>query len=447
MAKSGEAAARLLNRLGAEVRVTEAANTPEVRERVVRLPEGTRVEVGEHSQAICDGVEVVVTSPGVPETALPLQWAAARQVPVLSELELGAQCCRVPIVAVTGSNGKTTTTTLIAELLRAGGKKAAACGNIGTPLCDVVERGDDFDFVVVEASSFQLEKIQTFRPHVAVLMNLTQNHLDRHKTFETYVRAKLRIFENQRKKDWAIYRDLDEKIIRHYGSKIVASILRFQLMRAENPVGAYLSRNEIRANWQGEDFSFCALSEIQLLGRHNLENVLAAVDAALVCGIDRAAIRSVLVRFTGVEHRLEKVGSVNGVLYVNDSKATSVDAVISALNSLKSVVWIAGGRDKGSDFAPLVPCVREKVRRAIFIGEARDKMARAVEGAAPCEKASTLKEAVEIARAAAQPGDTVLLSPGCASFDMFRNFEDRGEQFKSVVRHLVGAKLKPVSVI
>jgi len=441
MGKSGIAASCLLVNLGAKVFLTEHNLDPKTQERANKLKQEMpiQIECGQHDESFFQGAEFVVVSPGVPETTGPLQWAKKQNIPIISELELGAQVNKAPIIAITGSNGKSTTTALIYEMLNEDRKKVLIGGNWGIPLSELILDNPTVDALVIEVSSFQLEHIQTFSPTIAVLTNLTPNHLDRHLSFEQYAQIKCRIFKNQKKEHWAIFHQEEQFLFNQLGIKHKAQTLAFNLQSEPPKVGAYATQIDLRAQWNGEDFHVLSLTEIKLKGRHNLENILAAINASLAFGVGLSAIQAILKTFNGLEHRLEPIGKKKGVLFVNDSKATSVDAVKKALSSFSSIIWIAGGRNKGSDFSLLTREVRQKVKAALFIGESQAELEEAFGQDIPCQALPNLKEAVSTAYVQALEGDVILFSPGCASFDMFNSYEERGLAYKKIVADLMSS--------
>ncbi len=411
MERSGVAAARLLARCGASVRVTEL-RCSESLERVAHALQRQEiaVELGRHSVAWLDGCELVVTSPGVPPSAAPLVWAEAEGIPVISEIELAWQACPAPVVAVTGTNGKTTVTMLIGRMVQASGRQAIICGNIGNPFSGEVDRLAPDGIAVVEISSFQLERTTSFAPRVAVLLNLAQDHLDRYASLEAYYAAKRRLFVHQGASDIAVLNSDDPAVAALAGS--VPSAVR----------------------WFGSRGLTDSTLPPEALANPNFH---AAAVAATAIGVSRETIAETLRTFQGVEHRCEVVATIGGIKFINDSKATNVDSVLWALRLMaQPVVLIAGGRDKGSDYRPLRGPVADRVRHVVLIGEAAPLIRRALEGVVSISDASDLREAVQRAAGIATVGMTVLLSPACASFDMFRNYEHRGQEFKRLVQEL-----------
>ncbi len=440
LGKSGVAAALFLKKQGARVTVSDTKSPDQLREEIpILLDNGITVETGGHGERTFRGQDLIVVSPGVPVDAPPLVQARAAGEPVIGEIELAAQNLSGPIVAITGSNGKTTTTTLVGEILAAGGLPVSVGGNIGTPAISLAESASKDTAIVLEVSSFQLETIQSFRPKVAVVLNVTPDHLDRHRTFQVYVDAKARIFENQQSSDFAVLNE-DDPTCRTLGDRTRAAVFWFS-RKKEVAQGAYVSDGRIFFRDRQSAREVMLVSEIPLKGAHNLENVLAAVCAGALMGCEPAQIRSAVQNFKAVEHRLEYVATIKGVEYFNDSKATNVDATIKALESFpKNIHLILGGKDKGSDYTVLNDLLRERVKRVYTIGAAAEKIESHIKGAAEVVHAETLENAVRRASSVAQPGDVVLLAPACASFDQFQSYNHRGRVFKEVVQSLVRAE-------
>src|SRR5437867_2703796 len=371
----------------------------------------------------------------MPADSPPLVQARALGEPVIGEIELAAQFLPKNIVAITGSNGKTTTTTLTGEIITAGGYPTRVGGNIGTPAISLVATARPDSVIVLEVSSFQLETIQTFRPKVAVVLNVTPDHLDRQRTFEGYVDAKARIFESQQADDFAVL-NADDPVCVALAARTRAQVFWFSRKR-EVKQGAWVSDGRVLFRDSAGQSEILLVSEIPLKGANNLENVLAAVCAGKLSGCNYTAIRSAVQQFKAVEHRLEYVATIRGVDYYNDSKATNVDATIKALESFPANIHlILGGKDKGSDYTVLNDLLRERVKRVYTIGAAAEKIESHIKGAAEIVPAETLDDAVRRAAAVAQAGDVVLLAPACASFDQFDNYEHRGRVFKEVVHTL-----------
>ena len=438
LGKSGVASALFLKERGARVTVSDTKSPDQLRDEIpVLLDHGITVETGGHGERTFRGQDLIVVSPGVPVDAAPLVQARAAGEPVIGEIELAAQNLPGEIVAITGSNGKTTTTTLAGEILAAGGFPVSVGGNIGTPAISLVERATRQTIVVLEVSSFQLETIQTFRPKVAVVLNVTPDHLDRHRTFQTYVDAKTRIFENQQASDFAVLNE-DDPTCRTLRDRTRAQVFWFS-RKKEVEQGACVRDGKIFFLDGKSQREVMLVSEIPLKGAHNVENVLAGVCAGALMGCEPPKIRQAIQNFRAVEHRLEYVATIKGVQYFNDSKATNVDATIKALESFpKNIHLILGGKDKGSDYTVLNDLLRERVKRVYTIGAAAEKIESHIKGAAEVVHAETLENAIRRASAVAEPGDIVLLAPACASFDQFQSYNHRGRVFKEVVQALLG---------
>ncbi|MFZ0759254.1 MAG: UDP-N-acetylmuramoyl-L-alanine--D-glutamate ligase [Candidatus Sulfotelmatobacter sp.] len=442
LGNSGVASALFLKAHGARVTVSDTKSGDELHNEIpVLLDHGITVETGGHGERTFRGQDLIVVSPAVPVDAPLLVEARSWGESVIGEIELAAQFLPGPIVAITGSNGKTTTTALTGEVMAAGGLPTLVGGNIGTPAISLAGRATPETVIVLEVSSFQLETIQTFRPKVAVVLNVTPDHLDRHRTFEAYVDAKVRIFENQRENDFAVL-NADDPTCAGMAARTQAQVFWFSRQK-EVRRGAWVREGNIvfrdEAGLQKKaQREIMLVSEIPLKGAHNLENVLAAVCAAALMGCAAEKIRQAVREFKAVEHRLEFVATIRGVDYYNDSKATNVDATIKALESFPSNIHlILGGKDKGSDYSVLNDLLRQRVKRVYTIGAAAAKIESQIKGAEVVH-AETLENALRRANAAAQAGDVVLLAPACASFDQFKNYEQRGQAFKEIVRGLGG---------
>jgi UDP-N-acetylmuramoylalanine--D-glutamate ligase len=436
LGKSGVASALFLKDRGARVTVSDTKSSDQLREEIpILLDHGIAVETGGHGERTFRGQDLIVVSPGVPVDAPPLVQARSLGEPVIGEIELAAQNLPGPIVAITGSNGKTTTTTLAGEILAAGGLPVAVGGNIGNPAISLVAVAKRDTVIVLEVSSFQLETIQTFGPKVAVILNITPDHLDRHRTFQTYVDAKARIFENQKSDDFAVLNE-DDPTCRTLGDRTRAQVFWFS-RKQEVRNGAWVHEGKILFRDGSGQREIMLVSEVPLKGAHNVENVLAGICAGALMGCEPAKIRKAVQEFKAVEHRLEYVATINGVDYFNDSKATNVDATIKALESFpKNIHLILGGKDKGSDYTVLNDLLRERVKRVYTIGAAAEKIESHIKGAAEIVHAETLDNAIRRAASVAQPGDIVLLAPACASFDQFQSYNHRGRVFKEVVHSL-----------
>ena len=405
-ARSGIACANLLYSLGAKVGITDNKDSAQVRENLLQLKsKEINVELGRHTQDFVKGNDLLILSPGVPAEALPVLWAKESGIPVISEIELGWILCPATIIAVTGANGKTTVATLIGKILEKSGRKVSVCGNIGKPFCAEVEKLKEGDFVSLEVSSFQLETIRDFRPKIALILNFTPNHLDRYKNMQEYLEAKKRIFMNQAKGDYLVLNG-DDPVLRAMAKEAKSEIVFFSPEDELNP------------------------------------NQAAVLAVGRILEIAKDLILSEFRDFPGIEHRMEFVREINKVKFINDSKATTVDSAIWALKNIKEpVVLISGGKHKGVDYRQLIPFARDKVRQVILIGEAREVMRSAFFDALPLDEAQNLEEAVIKAYNKALPGDAVLLSPMCSSFDMFLNYEERGNVFKQIVHSLSKDKI------
>lgn len=441
-ARSGVASAMLLLRQGALVTINDCRPLAELA-RELEMPvsnEALRIVGGGHpAEIVNEDVVLVVKSPGIPDSLPPLVRAKELGIPVIAEVEMAYWQLACPLVAITGTNGKTTTTALTGEMYRAAGKKTAVAGNIGLPLSAVVLAGERPEVVVAELSSFQLEGTATFRPQLAAILNITPDHLDRHGSMAAYREAKARIFANQGPAEMLVI-NADDPEAFALREQPVSQVYLFS-RRQEVARGAFL-RNGFLVLRDGErEAVLLHQQEICIPGAHNLENALAASLLAWLGGIEAEIIADVLRRFPGVPHRLESLGSVSGVHFVNDSKGTNIDAALKALTALpEKKVLIAGGYDKGADFTLFAAAVKEHVSHVVVIGQVAKRLTAAFDqaGFAAYTFAATLEEAVSIAYWLAQPGEAVLLSPACASWDMFSSFEERGERFKKAVRELGG---------
>jgi UDP-N-acetylmuramoylalanine--D-glutamate ligase len=439
LARSGVAACRLLVECGARVTGTDAKPLGGLSAEARALEAvGVTLATGGHPRAVLADADLVVVSPGVPMDALAPEVARAG-VAVIGELELGWRATEAEAIAITGTNGKTTTTALTGAILHGQARPVFVGGNIGTPLSAQALRMPPDGILVLEASSFQLATTDAFRPWVAAVLNLTPDHLDRHGSFEAYVGAKARIFANQRDTDCAVL-NWDDPTTRGLASRIAARVLWFS-RREPLEHGVFVRDGWVVARLNGHVEDICPLADISLRGRHNLENVLAATACVLWTGMAPAPVRRGIALFRGVPHRIEFVRDIRGVAFYNDSKGTNVASSICALESFtEPVVLIAGGKGKGQDFGPLSATARGRVAHGVTIGQDGDAIGRALASVGiPVTRATTLEEAVGIARRLAAPGSVVLLSPACASFDMFDNFEHRGDAFRALVQALPDA--------
>jgi len=428
LGESGRAAARFLVRNGAAVSAADLRPEAGLAEAARELRDcGVRAEFGGHRDELFLEQDLIVPSPGVPWDLPQLEAARRKGIAVWGELELAAGRLAGRKIAVTGTNGKTTTTAWIAHVLQTAGFDARPGGNIGRPVLSMIEESRDESWSVLELSSFQLEASRSFRPDIAVVLNVTPDHLDRHHDMESYAAAKARIFERQSGDDVLAVND-DDAICRGFAARAPGRVWRFSRLRAVEP-GVWAEQGSIRVN--GEEL---LRGELPLRGPHNLENALATVSACVLAGAPKDKIAGGLLSFRAVEHRMEFVSECRGVAYYNDSKATNVDAALKALESFDRGVWmILGGQDKGADFRPLREPLRKRARAALLIGAAAEKIARELDGCVEVRECGTLGAAVRLARESARPGETVLLAPACASFDQFENYGHRGRAFKQLI--------------
>jgi UDP-N-acetylmuramoylalanine--D-glutamate ligase len=439
---SGVAAARFLAARGAVVALNDRKPIEEWTEEARALKDlGVGLLAGDAPMWLLDQIQLVVLSPGVPSKSIPVRYAERAGAEVIGEIELAARFLRGRLVAITGTNGKTTTTTLVGELLKGAGLKAQVGGNIGTPLTSLVESSSDEGWTVVEVSSYQLETIRDFHPNVAIVLNLMPDHMDRYESLMDYAAAKHNIFRNQTAGDVAIL-NADDETVSSWASGLNAHVTMFSVRR-ELEEGLFLrgGRELVSRTRDGEKV-LMTREEIKLLGLHNVENVLAALAAGLACGASPDSMRETVRNFKPVEHRLEFVAEAGGVRFFNDSKATNVDAAMKAVEAFKDepgrLILILGGRGKNAPYSPLAPLVGRKARALVLIGEDADRIETELRTFAPTFRATDMPDAVRRAHSLARPGDTVLLAPACASFDMFRSYEHRGRVFKEAVMQVTG---------
>ncbi len=436
--KSGIESARFLAERGAIVALYDKKGIEEWSDAAKGLKTSHNVGLSSGEMPSLAQIDLVVISPGVPTNVIPAGYDGE----VIGEVELAYRFLKGRIVGITGSNGKTTTTALIGELLKNAGIKTQVGGNIGTPLLSLTETSSDNGWTVVELSSFQLETIKDFRPNVGICLNVTPNHLDRYDSFHGYAEAKHRLFMNQTAEDLAVI-NADDEITASWASGLKANVVMFSVRR-ELDNGLFLRGSELVCRADGKEKVLTTRDEIFLRGLHNVENVLAAFAAGLACGASPESMRETVREFKGVEHRIEFVVEIDGVKFYNDSKATSVDATSKALEALSGgegkTVLILGGRGKNAPYAPLIGLVESSVRSLILIGEDADNIESQLSGHADIIRADSLEDAVAKGFATANRGDAVLLAPACASFDMFKSFEERGEVFKAAVRNLRNQK-------
>lgn len=429
---SGYAASELLAAQGAVVTAVDVKPESALKSDLGKLRAlGVKVHTGQNSIKRLNGIDLLVVSPGIPLEHPLITIAEKRGIKVIGELELASRFCTVPIIAVTGTNGKSTTCALIGAILDSAGITNKIAGNIGLPLSSVTPM--DSGVAVVEVSSYQLETIETFKPHIAVWMNLTSDHLSRHSSIEAYATAKARLFERQSPGDVKVYNAEDPQVCKFTA---VGRGRHFPFgfnIRS----GAFIRDDRIFYDWEGQSGEILPTDEIRIKGGHNLENALAASAAALAYGIDISAIKDALVNFPGLEHRQEFFTRKKGVAFINDSKSTNVDSGLKALETIEApIILIAGGRGKGESFLPAEELIRRKAKLLITVGETAEQLSRELSDAVETMYARDLKDAVEIAWGNSAPGDNILLSPMCASFDMFENFEERGRMFKSICGEL-----------
>jgi len=441
-ATTGLAAIRFLTGHGCRVTVSESRQFAAC-EGALRDLDTTNVqwEFGGHQEKTFVDKDWILVSPGVPMDIPPLQKARAKGIPIVSDIELAFRLTATPMIAITGTNGKTTTTTLAGEILQADGKRAFVGGNIGTPILDSIDGEGEYEYLVAEVSSFQLEGVSAFAPHIAIILNLTPDHLDRYPGIEEYQEAKAQILRQQTTGDYAIL-NAGDPWVAGLAKGCAAQVYLFDTGR---PVarGAMPRDGRLIIRDQRTELDLGPIEGMGLTGGHNLENMMAASLAAYLAGVSVESIRRVLRDFKGLPHRLEMVRDIKGIRFINDSKGTNVGSVQKAIEAIPApILLIAGGQAKGCDFSSIAPLIKEKVRAAFLIGEAQEAIARNWGGSTRIFASADLRSAVEHAYNMAQPGDTILLSPGCASFDMFKDYKDRGNQFKTIVMGLEHAEKK-----
>ncbi len=432
--KTGKAVTRFLLDRGAHVTVSEIRPRNHISEEIAPFEKnGATIIAGDHPRELFLCPDFIVISPGVDPHLQPLVEAQKKGIPVISEIELASRFIDAPIVGITGTNGKTTTTALIASILSRSGFSVFVGGNIGTPLIAYVHDERQADFVVVELSSFQLETIETLKPRIAILLNITEDHLDRYPSFVLYRDAKFKVFMNQTEEDFAFI-NFDDEVSKSIIPSLAAQVVPFSSRKLQGK-GMYANGHTLYyRNETGVKHAY-SLSNVKLMGAHNRENMLAAIGAAELCGCAQESIQESLENFCGLDHRLEYVRKIDGVFFYNDSKATNIDALLRSLQSFpENVILIAGGREKGGDYRVLKDEIEKKVRMLILIGESREKLFQLFGALTPTRFAQDLEEAVRVAFQHANQGDVVLLSPGCASFDMFSSYGERGQRFKQAVQ-------------
>lgn len=439
-ARSGIAASKFLANEGAKVILTDIKSAETMQNVQAEVETfGIQTLWGQQPDIKTISPDFIVTSPGIPLTVPPLVEAQKNLIPVISEIELAYRFCQTPFIAVTGTNGKTTTTALVGQLFKDGGRKVVIGGNIGLPLINEVKKLTPRDLIVAEVSSFQLETIDTFKPRVAIILNLTPDHLDRHGSMEGYRAVKARIFKNQREEDFLIL-NFDDPLVKELAYQAKSQVIFFS-RKNKLEEGVYLMDNHLVIDIGKGPIPICKPEEISIKGTHNLENTLAAVATGYILGLEPEEIQNTLKNFPGVPHRLEFITEINGIKFINDSKGTNPDASIKAIEAYnESIILIAGGRNKGSDFSYFAEKIKEKVKEVILVGEAAGEIKKALieKGFYNYHEAQTYPQAVAQAFKLAKEGDIVLLSPACASYDMFNNFEERGQAFKELVLQLRG---------
>jgi len=411
---SGFNACCLLHDLGALVKATDASDGSSVRSNAKKLEDkGIDVEIGRHTEGFIRGSDLVVISPGVENSSPAIKWAKSNRIPIMGEMELGSRFCKGKIIGITGTNGKSTVTTLIGEILKDGGLDAVVCGNIGNSLCGEISRIKDDTWVVLEVSSFQLETINSFKPYIALILNITDDHMDRYSNFDEYFNEKIKIFANQDERDILIL-NYDAKNLRNLKDQAGSKVYFYS--KSDKANGSY---------------------DIKIKGLHNLENVLASVLIGRLAGVEEDSMRRTIASFKGLRHRIELVDTVDGVEYIDDSKGTTVDSTYRALEACdRPVVLIAGGKDKHSDYSYVKDIVKKKVKDLVLIGEATAAIKKALEGSVKIHEAKDMSEAVSMAHGLAKKGWSVLLSPMCSSFDMFSSYKERGDVFRKAVGSL-----------
>ncbi len=435
MGKTGIATAAFLGAQGARVVVTDEKPIHLWDKQYEHIANEKWLETGAYNAGILSGADVVIPSPGIPPYNEILAAAVLAKITVVSEIELASWFLKKPMIAVTGTNGKTTTVSLLGEILTRAGKRVFVGGNIGNPLIEYAGTLQEEDFIVAEISSFQMQWMDKFRPFVSILLNVTCDHINYHGSFDEYRRIKARIFANQRQSDFAILNAEDEAT-EAITSGIQAKVALFSSVK-EIQRGIYLKDDALVFKMFDGSLEQYPLSMIKIPGLHNVENVMAAVMAARFCGCSRGDIIAAINDFRGLPHRIEYAGEKKGVRFYDDSKGTNVGSVMRALDTFPgTVILLLGGRDKDGDFNTLQPLIKKKAKKVVLFGEARDRIESLIGGSVPMEKRETLREAIENAYADSTAGDVILLSPGCASFDEFKNYKERGNHFKEVVRNL-----------
>jgi UDP-N-acetylmuramoylalanine--D-glutamate ligase len=440
-ARSGVAAARLLKNKGYEVFLSEGTDEAKINPKYVDeiKKSGIQYEFGSHSDKVYD-TDLVVVSPGVPQNSKVIQTTIEKNIELVSEVEVASWFCKGKVISITGTNGKTTTTTLIGEIFKDAGYKTLVCGNIGTAFSDVVDETDDNSIVVLETSSFQLDNIKYFKPFIAIFLNITPDHLDRYDSFEKYLEAKMKITGNQNSSDYFVFNYDDELVRKSVKDNVNAKKSAFSLngfVKKDIETGAYVDNFDLIYYYYMGEENIIDTQKLIIKGEHNVYNAMASVISAKIFGIERECIKKSLENFKGVEHRLEYIRDINGIKFYNDSKATNVNSVWYAVKGFKEpLVLLLGGKDKGNDYSEIEKEVKDHVKHIIAIGESKMKVFNYFKDIVPVTIAESFEDAVFKAAGNAAKGDVVLLSPACASFDMFDNYEHRGTEFKRLVNSL-----------
>ena len=435
---SGISVSQVLSDQGASVILSDVRTEEQIGKDLSALKTaGVVLGLGRQDEALLEGVDYVVLSPGVSIYNPLVEGAKAAGKTVISEIEVAYRQCPAPVVAITGTNGKTTTTTLVGEILKAAGQEVVVGGNIGQALSHEVKEISGQGIVVAEISSFQLEAIVKFRPHVAAILNVTPDHIDRHRTLANYQATKERIFENQTEEDFIVL-NYDDPIVREMAPRAASQVVYFS-RKEKLKEGAYVEDGKLVIKWKNQSVSICEIAQMKIFGAHNVENALAACACAFFAGASVQDMAKVLTTFSGVEHRIEPVTTISGVAYYNDSKATNPESSIKALEAFAgNVILIAGGHDKNTDLTEFMRLIKEKTDHLILLGEAKERFGEAAKdhGVTNIHMVQSFDEGVKLAHSLAKPPQIVLLSPACSSYDMFNNYEERGRVFKTLVRQL-----------